>query len=86
MVAYVLRAGIGDGHRLRRPADPVHAEATPADSAGSDRDGEKTLWNISRPGDTIVIELLDEDLQRLVLTVDAPRDVAQAINNAARAA
>jgi len=50
------------------------------------RDGERTFWNISRPGDTVVIELVDEDFQRLVLTVDAPRDVAQAINNAARAA
>lgn len=50
------------------------------------RRGEKTFWNISRPRDTIVIELVEEKYQRLVLTVDGPRDVVQRINNAAGAA
>jgi len=33
-----------------------------------------------------VIELVEEKYQRLVLTVDGPRDVVQRINNAAGAA
>lgn len=47
------------------------------------RDGEKVFWNISRPADTVVVELVDEDYQRLVLTVDDPREVVRRINNAA---
>ncbi len=59
----------------------------PGKAAGTfRRRGERTFWNISRPRDTIVIELVDEKYQRLVLTVDGPRELVQRINNAARAA
>lgn len=45
------------------------------------RDGEKSFWNVSTPGDTIVIELAGEEhFQRLFLTVDEPRAVVDAIN------
>lgn len=47
------------------------------------RNGDKTFWNVSRPNDTIVVELVHETYQRLVLTVDNPREKAQLINNAA---
>jgi hypothetical protein len=61
--------------------------SVPGKAAGTfRRDGDKTFYNISRPQDTIVVELVDEEFQRLVLTVDAPRDLVQAINNAARGA
>lgn len=61
--------------------------ALPGKTSGTfHRQGEKTFWNISRPGDTIVVELTGTDFQRWILTVDDPRSLAQAINNAARAA
>ncbi|MFF2390570.1 CPBP family intramembrane glutamic endopeptidase [Agromyces sp. NPDC058104] len=47
------------------------------------RDGEKTFWNVSTPGATIVIELADERFERLVLTVNEPRRLVDAINAAA---
>lgn len=49
------------------------------------RDGDRAFWNVSAPGETIVIELTQEHYTRLVLTVENPRDVVDAINRAARA-
>lgn len=46
------------------------------------REGEKSFWNVDVPGDTVVIELGDEDYSRLVLTVDNPRELVDAINAA----
>lgn len=44
------------------------------------RDGEKSFWNVSTPGETIVIELAHEHFDRLVLTVDKARSVVDSIN------
>ncbi len=44
------------------------------------KDGDKSFWNVSAPNETIVIELVEEDYARLVLTVDKPRYVVDAIN------
>ena len=44
------------------------------------RDGEKSFWNVSAPGETIVIELTDEKFDRLVLTVEQPRSVVDTVN------
>ena len=46
------------------------------------RDGEKSFWNVSGPDRTVVIELADEDFDRLYLTVDEPRDLVDRINAA----
>lgn len=55
----------------------------PGKTAGTfRRDGEKTFWNVSNGRDTIVIELIDEEFKRLVLTVRDPRAVVTAVNNA----
>ena len=57
--------------------------SVPGKTAGTFyRDGEKIFYNISRPRDTIVIELADEEYHRLVPTVDDPRRLVQAIHNA----
>lgn len=45
------------------------------------RDGDKSFWNVSTPGETIVIELSDEHYDRLVLTVEQPRSVVDAVNS-----
>ena len=58
----------------------------PGKTSGSfHRDGEKTFWNVSNSRGTIVVELRDEDFQRLVLTVDDPRAVVRDVNNAVSA-
>lgn len=49
------------------------------------RDGVKTLYNITGKANTVVIELVDEEYQRLVLTVDNPRDVVLLVNESAAA-
>jgi len=57
--------------------------SVPGKTAGAfHRDGEKIFWNVSNGRDTVVIELRDEDYQRLVLTVDDPRAVVRAVNDA----
>ena len=48
------------------------------------REGERAFWNVSTPGETIVIELIDEHFTRLVLTVDNPQEVVDAVNAAVR--
>ena len=48
------------------------------------RDGEKSFWNVSAPDRTVVVELVDEDFDRLYLTVDEPRTVVDEINAMAR--
>lgn len=50
------------------------------------KDGDKSFWNVSAPSETVVIELLDEHFARLVLTVDQPRSVVDAINIAVQLA
>ena len=49
------------------------------------RDGDKSFWNVSRPAQTVVVELSDERYDRLVLTVDEPRAIVDAINGALQA-
>lgn len=60
--------------------------AVPGKWAGTfTKDGDKTFWNVSTPGSTVVIELSDEHFTRLVLTADQPRSVVDAINLALQA-
>lgn len=50
------------------------------------RDGERTFWNVSGRGTTIVIELADERFARLILSVDPAGGVSELvdrINNSA---
>ena len=57
--------------------------AIPGKWAGTfHRDGDRSFWNVSAPGDTIVVELTDEHYDRLVLTVDQPRSVVDTVNAA----
>lgn len=57
--------------------------AIPGKWAGTfTKDGDKSFWNVSAPGETIVIELADEQYIRLVLTVDSPRSVVDVVNSA----
>jgi hypothetical protein len=57
--------------------------AVPGKWAGTfTRDGDRSFWNVSAPGATIVIELADEHYARLVLTTADPRDTVDAINAA----
>ena len=46
------------------------------------RDGERSFWNVSKPGETVVIELANEHYDRLILTVDDPRALVDQINTA----
>jgi hypothetical protein len=46
-------------------------------------DGDRQFWNVDGFDDVVVIELADEDYQRLVLSVQQPRDLVDAINAAA---
>jgi hypothetical protein len=56
--------------------------AVPGKWAGTfTRDGDKSFWNVSAPGETIVIELASENFDRLVLTVDHPRATVDAVNS-----
>lgn len=55
--------------------------AIPGKWAGTfNRGGDKSFWNVSTPGETVVIELADEHYARLVLTVASPRAVVDAVN------
>lgn len=57
--------------------------AVPGKTSGTfHRDGERTFWNTSNGRDTVVIVLRDERYHRLVLTVDDPRAVVRAVNDA----
>ncbi|MGB2722283.1 MAG: hypothetical protein WBG53_17195 [Rhodococcus sp. (in: high G+C Gram-positive bacteria)] len=59
----------------------------PGKTAGTfHRDGVRTFYNVTGSADTIVIELEQQEYQRLVLTVADPRAVVQSVNNAAAAA
>ncbi|WP_207670160.1 hypothetical protein [Orlajensenia flava] len=44
------------------------------------KDGDRSFWNVSAPGETVVVELSDEHYARLFLTVDQPRSVVDAVN------
>lgn len=47
--------------------------AVPGKWAGTfSKDGEKSFWNVGKTGETIVIELCDEQYERLVLSVEDP--------------
>ena len=46
------------------------------------RDGEKSFWNVSKPGETVVIEIAHEHYDRLILTVNDPRALVDRINAA----
>ncbi len=46
-------------------------------------DGERQFWNVDGYDNVIVIELTSEEYQRLVVSVDQPRDLVDAINAAA---
>jgi hypothetical protein len=46
------------------------------------QEGERSFWNVSKPSDTIEIELAEEHFARLYLTVDSPREVVDRINAA----
>ena len=60
--------------------------AIPGKWAGTfHRDGDRAFWNVSTPGETVVIELTHERYTRLVLTVNSPRDIVDAVNAAAGA-
>ncbi|MHB1171811.1 MAG: hypothetical protein ACYCZY_04830 [Lacisediminihabitans sp.] len=57
--------------------------AIPGKWAGTfNRDGEKAFWNVSTPGETVVIELAGEHFDRLFLTVNDPRVLVDKINSA----
>lgn len=57
--------------------------AIPGKWAGTfHRDGEKSFWNVSTPGETVVIELANEHYDRLILTVNDPRALVDKINAA----
>ena len=43
-------------------------------------DGEKSFWNVSKPGQTVVIQLADEHFDRLILTVEEPRALVDQVN------
>lgn len=47
--------------------------------------GEKLFWNVSGFENTVVIELTDEEFDRLVLTVDDPETTVERINDLASA-
>jgi len=47
-------------------------------------DGDRQFWSVDGYDDVIVIELAGEDYQRLVLSVDQPRQLVDAINAAAK--
>ena len=65
---------------LRRPG-----LAIPGKWAGTfSRDGDLSFWNVGRPGRTVVIELTGERYRRLLLSVDEPRELVDAVNAAAR--
>ena len=44
--------------------------------------GETTFWSVSDPRDNVVIELSDEEFDRVIATVEDPRATERAINAA----
>lgn len=46
------------------------------------RDGERHFWDVVGSAGVVVIELVDEAYDRLVVEVEQPRDVTDAINRA----
>lgn len=46
-------------------------------------DGERQFWNVDGYDNAIVVELSGEDYQRLIFSVDQPRELVDAINTAA---
>ncbi len=46
------------------------------------RNGGKSFWNVSTPGETIVVQLVNEHFDRLFLTVREPRTIVDQINSA----
>ncbi len=47
-------------------------------------DNERQFWNVDGYDNVIVIELTNEDYQRLVVSVEQPRSLVDAINAAAK--
>ncbi len=47
-------------------------------------DDDRQFWNVDGYDNVIVIELTGEDYQRLVVSVDHPRDLVDAINAVAK--
>lgn len=45
-------------------------------------DGDRQFWNVSGFDDAVVIELVDEEYNRLILSIDDPAAVVDEINNA----
>ena len=44
------------------------------------KDGDRSFWNVSAPGETVVVELSDEHYARLFLTVDQPHSIVDAVD------
>ena len=64
---------------LRAPGTSVPGVIT----AGTyHHDGETSFWNIRHGTNVVVIRLRDEEFDQLVLEVDAPQSVVDAINRA----
>lgn len=47
-------------------------------------DGARQFWNVDGYDNVVVIELTDTDYQRLIVSVDQPRELVDAINTAAK--
>ena len=45
------------------------------------KQGQQTFYNIQRPEEAVVIQLVDEDYDRLVLGTKEPRQLVDKINN-----
>jgi len=82
-LAHVRGASFDPGANNQPKGIRAPGLALPGKWAGTfHREGERAFWNVSTPGETIVIELSDEHYTRLVLTVDNPQDVVDAVNAA----
>jgi hypothetical protein len=46
------------------------------------RDGERTFWDVHNGDKAVVIELVDDEYDRIIVEVDDPRGVVQAVNAA----
>ncbi|MGX5695434.1 hypothetical protein ACWKWP_04480 [Agromyces soli] len=86
-VAHVRGATIDPGVSAEPKGVRAPGLAMPGKWAGTfHRDGERVFWNVSSPDPTIVIELTGEHFDRLVLSVERPREIVDAVNAAVSAA
>lgn len=82
-LAHVRGATIDPGAPTEPKGIRAPGLALPGKWAGTfHRDGERVFWNVSTGGPAIVIELADEHFDRLVLTVEHPREIVDAVNAA----